>query len=30
VIRALEMLGEAARHVPEEVRADNPDIPWGT
>jgi uncharacterized protein with HEPN domain len=29
VIRALEMLGEAARHIPEDVRSNNPDVPWG-
>lgn len=28
VIRALEMLGEAARHIPEEVRSSHPDVPW--
>jgi uncharacterized protein with HEPN domain len=27
-IRNLELIGEAATHVPEEVRAENPDIPW--
>jgi uncharacterized protein with HEPN domain len=29
VIRALEMLGEAARHIPDEIRLNNPDVPWG-
>jgi uncharacterized protein with HEPN domain len=27
-LRNLEMLGEAARHVPEDMRALAPDIPW--
>ena len=27
-LRNLELLGEAARHVPEEARARAPDIPW--
>ena len=27
-LRNLELLGEAARHVPEEVRAQSPAIPW--
>lgn len=27
-LRNLELLGEAARHIPEEVRARAPDIPW--
>lgn len=27
-LRNLELLGEAARHVPEEIRAQTPDIPW--
>src|SRR4030042_3664678 len=26
--RLLEMLGEAANRVPEEVRAQHPDLPW--
>jgi uncharacterized protein with HEPN domain len=26
--RNLELLGEAAHHIPEEVRARTPDIPW--
>ncbi len=29
VLRNLEVLGEAARNVPEEVRKDHPEIPWG-
>ena len=24
----IELIGEAARHVPESVRDDHPDIPW--
>lgn len=28
VVRALEILGEAAKSIPEEVRARNPDVPW--
>jgi uncharacterized protein with HEPN domain len=28
VIRALEIIGEAARRVPEEYRIAHPDIPW--
>lgn len=27
-LRNLELIGEAATHVPEQVRNDNPDIPW--
>ena len=27
-VRNLELIGEAATHVPEKVRADNPRIPW--
>ncbi len=27
-LRNLELLGEAARHVPEEARKRAPDIPW--
>lgn len=27
-LRNLELLGEAARHLPDEVRALAPDIPW--
>ncbi len=27
-VRNLELIGEAATHVPEAVRADNPRIPW--
>jgi uncharacterized protein with HEPN domain len=28
VIRALEVIGEAARHVPESVRQCYPEVPW--
>jgi uncharacterized protein with HEPN domain len=28
VIRNLEVLGEAARHVPDEVRDQIPEVPW--
>ncbi|GIK57001.1 MAG: DUF86 domain-containing protein [Chloroflexi bacterium] len=28
VMRALEIIGEATRHVPETVRDQYPDIPW--
>ncbi|MEW5914688.1 MAG: DUF86 domain-containing protein [Thermodesulfobacteriota bacterium] len=28
VIRSLEVLGEAAKKMPEEVKARHPDIPW--
>lgn len=27
-IRALEIVGEAARSVPDEIRIQSPDIPW--
>ena len=27
-LRNLELIGEAATHVPDEVRAAHPDIPW--
>lgn len=27
-LRNLELIGEAARNIPETVRADAPDIPW--
>ena len=27
-LRNLELIGEAATHVPDAVRADNPHIPW--
>ena len=28
VLRNLEIIGEAARHVPEEIRKKYPEIPW--
>ena len=28
VVRCLEIIGEAANHVSEEIRAANPDVPW--
>jgi uncharacterized protein with HEPN domain len=28
VIRAVEIIGEAARNVPEEIRAKHPQVPW--
>jgi uncharacterized protein with HEPN domain len=27
-LRNLELIGEAATHVPDEIRLANPDIPW--
>jgi uncharacterized protein with HEPN domain len=27
-VRNLELIGEAATHIPETVRAANPDLPW--
>jgi uncharacterized protein with HEPN domain len=27
-LRNLELIGEAATHVPDEVRASHPEIPW--
>ena len=27
-LRNLELIGEAATHIPETVRQENPDIPW--
>jgi uncharacterized protein with HEPN domain len=27
-LRNLELIGEAARHVPDDVRATAPDVPW--
>jgi uncharacterized protein with HEPN domain len=29
VISCLEIIGEAARYVPDEVRAKAPEMPWG-
>ena len=28
VIRAIEIIGEAVKHIPEEIRREYPDIPW--
>ncbi len=28
VIRSLEVMGEAARQIPEEIRRKYPDLPW--
>jgi uncharacterized protein with HEPN domain len=28
LVRLLEIVGEAATHVPEEVRARHPEVPW--
>lgn len=27
-VRNLELIGEAATHIPEEIRTENPGIPW--
>jgi uncharacterized protein with HEPN domain len=28
VVRSLEVLGEAAKRIPEDLRAQAPDVPW--
>jgi len=28
VVRALEILGEAAKRIPQDIRDRNPDVPW--
>ncbi len=28
VVRALEIIGEASKNIPDQVKADNADIPW--
>ncbi len=28
VIHALEIIGEATKHLPEWIRENNPDVPW--
>lgn len=28
VVRALEIVGEAVKHIPDSVRKENPSIPW--
>jgi len=30
VVRALELVGEAAKQVPEDFRQNQPDVPWRT
>ena len=30
VMRGYEIMGEAVRHVPDAIKAANPDIPWTT
>jgi uncharacterized protein with HEPN domain len=29
-MRGFEIMGEAVRHVPDQLKAANPDIPWTT
>jgi uncharacterized protein with HEPN domain len=28
IVRNLELIGEAAKHVPEEIRSRHPDVKW--
>ena len=28
VIRKFEIIGEAAKHIPDPIKQENPDIPW--
>ena len=28
VLRRLEIIGEAVKHLPDEIRENHPDIPW--
>ena len=28
VLRSIEVIGEAAKNIPDEIRAQYPDIPW--
>lgn len=28
VIRRIEIIGEAIRNIPEEIKSDNPKVPW--
>ena len=28
VIRCIEIMGEAAKHVPDEIRQKHPEVPW--
>lgn len=30
VMRGYEVMGEAVRHLPEDLKTANPDIPWAT
>ena len=30
VMRGYEIMGEAVRHLPDDQKTDNPDIPWTT
>ncbi|MGQ0446231.1 MAG: HepT-like ribonuclease domain-containing protein [Beijerinckiaceae bacterium] len=30
VMRGYEIMGEAVRHLPEDVKSANPEIPWAT
>lgn len=30
LVRLLEIVGEAARRVPDDIKARAPDIPWGS
>lgn len=30
VMRAYEIMGEAVRHLPDELKTANPEIPWAT
>ena len=30
VMRGFEILGEAVRHLPDDIKSANPDIPWVT
>ena len=28
VIRSIEVIGEASKHIPSDIRAKRPDVPW--
>jgi uncharacterized protein with HEPN domain len=28
IIRRIEIIGEAVKHIPEEIKAEHPEIPW--
>jgi uncharacterized protein with HEPN domain len=30
VMRGFEVMGEAVRHIPDNIKSANPDIPWAT